>query len=90
MAIGLGGSIKNVDGEWIAESPVGKVKIRFAEENKFDILDHEVILESGVTFLNPIRVIANGKGSEVFFTVLPQPEKSDDKFEQDAKGWRRT
>jgi hypothetical protein len=85
-ATGLGGSIKKVNGEWIADSPMGKVKIKFAEENKFGVLDHEVVLESGITINNPMRVIANGKGSEIFFTLVRQPDVSDEKFAQDA-GW---
>ena len=84
-ATGLGGSIKNVNGEWIADAPMGKVKIKFAEKNKFGILDHEVVLESGVKVYNPMRVIANGEGSEIFFTLIRQPGVSDEKFEQDAK-----
>ena len=84
-ATGLGGSIKNVNGEWIADAPMGKVKIKFAEKNKFGILDHEVVLESGAKVNNPMRVIANGKGSEIFFTLIRQPGVSDEKFEQDAK-----
>lgn len=32
-----------------------------------------------------MRVIANGEGSEVFFTLIRQPEMSDEKFAQDAK-----
>ena len=84
-ATGLGGSIKKVNGEWIADAPMGKVKIKFAEENRFGVLDHEVTLESGVTINNPMRVIANGKGSEVFFTLIRQPGTSDEKFEQDAQ-----
>src|SRR3990172_10629712 len=84
-ATGLGGSIQKVNGEWIADAPMGKVKIKFAEENKFGVLDHEVVLESGVTINNPMRVIANGKGSELFFTLIRQPEVSDEKFAQDAR-----
>ena len=84
-ATGLGGSIKKVNDEWIADAPMGKVKIKFAEENKFGVLDHEVVLESGVTINNPMRVIANGKGSEIFFTLIRQPEMSDEKFAQDAR-----
>jgi hypothetical protein len=84
-ASGLGGSIKNVNGEWIADAPMGKVKIKFAEENKFGILDHKVTLESGVTINNPMRVIANGRGSEIFFTLIRQPETSDEQFAKDAK-----
>ncbi len=84
-ATGLSGSIKNVNGEWIADAPMGKVKIKFAEENKFGILDHEVALESGVKIYNPMRVIANGTGSEIFFTLIRQPGVTDEKFAGDAK-----
>ena len=84
-ATGLGGSIKEVNGEWLADAPMGKVKIKFAEENKFGILDHEVFLESGETINNPMRVIANGKGSEIFFTLIRPPGVSDEKFAQDAR-----
>jgi len=84
-ATGLGNSIKKVNGEWIADAPMGKVRIRFADKNKFGILDHEVVLETGVKVYSPMRVIANNKGSEIFFTLIRQPGTSDEKFEQDAK-----
>jgi hypothetical protein len=84
-ATGLGSSIKNVRGEWIADAPMGNVKVKFSEKNKFGVLDHEVVLESGVSINNPMRVIANGKGSEIFFTLIRQPETSDEKFAQDAQ-----
>lgn len=84
-ATGLGGSIRNVHGEWIADAPMGKVKIKFAEKNAFGILDHEVVLESGATIYNPMRVVANGKGSEIFFTLIRQPDMTDAQFAQDAR-----
>lgn len=84
-ATGLGDSMTNVNGEWIADAPMGKVKIRFADKNEFGILDHEVVLESGAKFLNPMRVIANGKGSEIIFTLIRQPDMSDAKFAEDAQ-----
>jgi hypothetical protein len=84
-ATGLGGSIREVNGEWIADSPMGKITIKFAEENRFGILDHEVVLESGIKIDNPMRVIANGDGSEIFFTLIRQPEMSDAKFAEDAR-----
>ena len=84
-ATGLGGSIKNIHGEWIADAPMGQVKVKFADENQFGIVDHEVVFESGIKVYNPMRVIANGEGSEVFFTLIRQPEMSDEKFAQDAK-----
>ncbi len=84
-ATGLGGSIRKVNDEWIADSPMGRIKIRFAEQNPFGVLDHEVILESGVRINNPMRVISNGDGSEIFFTLVRQPGTSDEKFAEDAR-----
>ncbi len=84
-ATGLGGSIEKVKGEWTADTPMGKAKIRFADKNQFGILDHDVILESGVTFHNPMRVLPNGRSSEVIFTLFRQSDVSDDKFLKDAK-----
>ena len=83
-ATGLGGSIRKVQGEWIADSPMGKIRITFAEKNTFGILDHEVVLGSGVKIDNPMRVIANGEGSEIFFTLIRRPDISDEKFAEDA------
>jgi hypothetical protein len=34
-AAGLSGWIKKINEDWIAESPMGGVKIKFAEKNKF-------------------------------------------------------
>ena len=61
---GLSGSIKNVNGDWVAESHMGSVKIRFADKKKFGILDHDVTLPSDETFYNPMRLFPNEKGSE--------------------------
>jgi len=83
-ATGLSGSIRNVDGQWIADAPTGKVKITFAPQNEFGILDHEVTLESGAKVFIPLRVIANNRGSEIIFTLIRQPDMSDAKFAADA------
>jgi hypothetical protein len=83
-AKGLSGAIANVGGEWVADSPMGKVRIRFAPPNGFGVLDHDVVLETGVSFHNPMRVVANGGGSEVVFTLLRQPGTSDRDFAADA------
>ena len=63
---------------------MGQVKVKFADENQFGIVDHEIVLESGIKVYNPMRVIANGEGSEIFFTLIRQPDMSDEKFAQDA------
>ena len=84
-AAGLSGSIRKVNEEWIAESPMGTVKVKFAEKNKFGVLDHEVTLPSGVKVYNPMRVFPNNDGSELVFTVYRRLDVSDQEFAQDAK-----
>lgn len=84
-ATGLGGSIREVNGEWIADAPMGKIKIRFAERNKFGILDHDVILESGDSIHNPMRVVRNGNGSEVTFMLFQREGISNEEFSKDAE-----
>jgi hypothetical protein len=79
-APGLSGSIKNVNGDWVAESPMGTIKVKFADKNGFGILDHDVTLPSGVTFYNPMRVFPNKDGSELIFTVYQRPGMSDGDF----------
>ena len=83
-AAGLGESIKNVDGDWIAETPMGRIKVKFADKNKFGVLDHDVTLPSGAKFYNPMRVFPNNDGSELIFTLYRQPDMSDQMFAEDA------
>lgn len=88
-AKGLSGSIEERGGEWVAESPLGTVTVRFAPPNPFGVLDHDVVLESGATFHNPMRVLPNGDGSEVVFTLFRQAGMSDAQFEADASAVER-
>ncbi|MFF5568315.1 SRPBCC family protein [Streptomyces sp. NPDC012623] len=84
-AHGLGKSIEKVGGRWIADSsPLGRVVVAFAPENEFGVLDHDVTLPSGEVVYNPVRVIAEGTGSEVVFTLRRQPGMSDEDFQRDA------
>jgi hypothetical protein len=83
-ATGVARTITYVDGEWIAEAPVGKVRVRFVERNALGVLDHDVLPESGATVHVPMRVIPNGSGSEVVFTLFRAPNVSDQKFSEDA------
>jgi hypothetical protein len=84
-AAGLSGSIKKIDEDWIAESLMGRVKVKFAEKNKFGVLDHDVTLPSGVRVYNPMRVFPNNDGSELVFTLYRRPDVSDQEFAEDAK-----
>ena len=77
-------SIANINGEWIIDSNLGKVKIKFAPANPFGVLDHVVTLPDGQVFNNPMRVVPNGAGSLVTFTLFRQDGMSDAEFERDA------
>ena len=85
-ASGLGKSLKRKNGEWIAETPQGPIKVRFTERNEFGILDHYVIPESGVEIYIPMRVIPNGSGSELIFTLFRLPDVSDENLRKTRNG----
>lgn len=83
-AAGLARSeVRREGDEWVADSPMGQVRIRFVPENPYGVLDHDVTLESGVTVRNPMRVVENESGSEFIFTLFRQPDMSDEKFAED-------
>ena len=56
----------------------------FVESNAYGVLDHTVTFASGLMLTNPMRVISNGKGSELLFTLFQQEGMSDQQFEVDA------
>jgi hypothetical protein len=84
-ASGAAKSLQRVNGEWIAEAPAGPVKLRFTERNSYGILDHHVVIRPGVEIYIPMRVIANGTGSEVPFTFVRLPDMTDETFRRDAE-----
>jgi hypothetical protein len=89
-AAGLARSQVTRDGEaWIADSPLGRVRVRFAPRNPFGVLDHDVTLDSGVTVHNPMRVMPHGEGSEFVFTLIRQPGMSDAEFARDRAAVER-
>ncbi len=83
-APGLARSVELVDGRWVVQSPMGEVVVAFADRNPFGVLDHDVTLPSGQRVTNPMRVIADGDGSEVVFTLRRAPGTSDEDFARDA------
>lgn len=83
-AAGLSSGIRRESGRWIADSPMGVVEVRFAGGSEFGVLDHEVILPDGTVVHNPLRVLRNGAGSEIVFTLYRLPDVTDDEYEHDA------
>ncbi len=85
-ATGLCKSIGKSNNDWIVETPQGPMKIRFIEKNDFGVLDHYVTVAPGVEVYVPMRVLPNGSGSVVIFTLFRLPDMSDEKYAEDA-GW---
>lgn len=84
-AAGLGASFKPTDtpNVWSVETPGGQARVRFTEKNKFGIADHYVNTGNAPEVYIPIRVIANGSGSEVLFTLYRYPDVTDERYAQD-------
>ena len=83
-ASGLGERVQRSDDDWLADGPLGQIRIHFAAQNEFGILDHDVQLPSGETVHNPLRVVPNAHGSELTFTLFRLPGVSDAIFARDA------
>lgn len=84
-AKGLGGSVRRSNDDWIVDTVQGPVKVRFADKNPYGVLDHYVTTPAGLEVYAPLRVIANGSGSEVIFTLFRSPEMSDETYAEDQK-----
>ena len=84
-AAGLGSANQRPDGSWLVQSPMGLVTVVFAPTNTFGVLDHEVILATGETVYNPMRVIPDGLGCEVVFTLRRTKEMTEREFARDAE-----
>jgi hypothetical protein len=83
-AAGLAAGIRRERGEWVAESPMGRVLVRFVPVNEYGVLDHDVVLPDGTVTTNPLRVLADGAAAEVVFTVRRQPGVTDEAWSADV------
>lgn len=84
-ASGLADGLTQESADWVAEGPLGAIRIRFSPDNEFGVIDHVVTMPSGQKVTNALRVIPNGDGAEVMFTLLRQPDMDDSQFAADAE-----
>lgn len=84
-AQGLGQSVRKQSPDWMLDTPQGPMKIRFADQNRFGVMGHTVTTPSGVEVYVPMRVLSNGSGSEVIFTLFRLPDMSDEKYAEDMR-----
>jgi hypothetical protein len=83
-ASGLASGLEPDGPDWIASGVLGRVRVSFVPPNEFGVLDHTVTIESGLRVYNALRVVPNGEGCEVMFTLLRLPGMTDDQFAADA------
>ncbi|SEJ63268.1 hypothetical protein SAMN05518849_11013 [Sphingobium sp. AP50] len=83
-AAGLSASLHREGDDWIADTPEGRAIVTFSPPNDFGILDHHVRLPGKPDIHIPLRMIANGDGTQVVFTLFRQPDMDDAAFDRDA------
>lgn len=84
-AAGLGSGARAADGGWEVQTEAGTAWLRYADENPFGVLDHTVRLPQGGEVYVPMRVIADGNGSLVLFTVFREAGMTDAQFAADVQ-----
>lgn len=83
-APGLGSAVVHEGGDWYVETGEGRARVRFAPENPFGVLDHEVLTPSGDVVHVPLRAVADGDDAcDVVFTLRPVPGMSDAELDRD-------
>jgi hypothetical protein len=84
-ASGLASGLTQDGDDWLGDGgPIGMIRVRFAPENPFGVMDHTVTLPDGTVVENALRVVPNGDGTEIMFTLLRQPGTDDQAFKADA------
>jgi len=84
-AAGLAAGLSREGEDWIGDGgPIGKIRVRFTPLNDLGVIDHTVTLDTGMSFENALRVVPNGDGAEIMFTLLRQPDTDDQAFEVDT------
>lgn len=64
--------------DWEVETSIGRRILRLARWNRHGILDHYAMLNPGDEPLPiPMRVVANGEGTELLYTSYQRPGISD-------------
>ena len=76
--------LRQVEGEWVAYSPLGRVTVAFVDPNDLGVADHDVTLPSGETVTNLMRIFANGDGCDVVFSVRRLAAMSEADFASDV------
>lgn len=77
-------SVRPLGDRWLLDTTAGEFAFRFAPSNPFGVLDHFVGTPEGEVYV-PMRVIANGGGSELLITLFRSPVTPDSTFAADEQ-----
>jgi len=91
-ASGLSGGLEQdrEHGDWVGMGgPSGDVRVRFAADNAFGVVDHDVTLADGTVVHVPLRVLRNGQVSEVVITLFRAPKMDDEQMAGDRANMER-
>ncbi|HWL68685.1 MAG TPA: hypothetical protein VNS22_09915 [Geminicoccus sp.] len=83
-ASGLGRNFRTDGDGYSVDGPDGSWHVRFTLPNPFGVLDHDVTAPDGSRTHNAMRVIPNGDGCLVMFTLLRMDGVTEEKFAADA------
>lgn len=72
--------VERVDNDWVVRSPLGRALLEFAPLNEEGVLDHTLRLDSGEIFMNHMRVVPSGPGSEISFALTRREGMTDAQF----------
>lgn len=69
------------NGDWVAQTSFGGLRhFRFTPRNTFGVLDHAVFVPGEPLLWTPMRVVANGEGTDLIFTFYQRPGMSEAEF----------
>lgn len=83
-------TIEQVDGHWVAASPMGRVRVDFTPANNLGVLDHTVTLPSGEQVLNPLRVIPTANSAKSSSPSASAPTRARTISKRTARQFSRT
>lgn len=66
--------------EWLAQTAFGPRTVRFSERNAYGVLDHAVYARGDEPVTIPMRVVANGEGTELTFVFYRRDGMTDEQF----------
>lgn len=68
---------------WEVDTADGSVGFEFVPPNELGVLDHRVLVSAEPAVWNHMRVIGNGDGAEVLFTLFQPTGVADEDFRGD-------